>query len=93
MAADDLSRLTHWADGLFASFRVARVEHHDGQVGALHFFAGAAHAFAFDGVAAFAQAGGVDQFQLQAIDADGLAQGVAGGAGDVGDDGTLAAGQ
>lgn len=63
------------------------------EVSALHLGAGAAHALTFDGVTAFAQAGGVDQFQLQTINADGLAQGVAGGAGNIGDDGTFAAGQ
>jgi hypothetical protein len=47
----------------------------------------------FDLVAPFAQAGGVDQGQLDAVHPHRLAQQVAGGAGDVGDDGALAAGQ
>ena len=76
-----------------AGLRVARIEHHQGEVGALQFGARAAHAFALDRIAALAQAGGVDQGQFQPVEAHGFAQQVAGGAGDVGDDGAFAAGQ
>src|SRR3546814_4775039 len=60
---------------------------------ALEFGARAAHAFALDHIKGLAQAGGIDQGQLDAVDAHGFVQQVAGGAGDVGDDGAVAAGQ
>ena len=72
---------------------VARIQHRQRQVRAPGFAARAADALCLDRVAGLAQAGGVDQGQLHAIDADGLAQQVAGGARMLGDDGTLASSQ
>jgi hypothetical protein len=43
-------------DGGAACLRISRIEHDDRQVRALQFVARAAHAFAFDRIAAFAQA-------------------------------------
>ncbi|CAM5296675.1 hypothetical protein RLIN73S_06090 [Rhodanobacter lindaniclasticus] len=62
-------------------------------VGVGEFAVGAAHAFALDFVVGVAQAGGVGQFQRDAVQAQGFAQHVAGGAGDRRDDGAVAAGQ
>src|SRR3546814_10170607 len=51
----------------------------------------ASHAFAFDGVAALAQSRGIDQRHRQAAQIQILAQHVASGAGDIGDDRNLGA--
>jgi hypothetical protein len=51
------------------SVGIARIEHDDGQVRAPEFVACAAHAFAFDGVAAFAQARGVHEGEFGAVHA------------------------
>ena len=72
---------------------VARIQHHQGEIGGFQFGTSAAHAFAFDRIAALAQAGGVHQRQFQTIQAHGFTQNIPGGAGNVGDDGAIAAGQ
>ncbi|KAG0922003.1 hypothetical protein G6F32_014854 [Rhizopus arrhizus] len=93
----DVDLVRHRGHGVtqrgFTGGGVPRIQHYQCEVGALDFHMGATHAFALDGVATVAQASGVDQGQLQAIQADGFAQGVAGGTGDVGDDRSLAASQ
>ena len=74
-------------------FGMGIVADQHGKVGALEFGACAAHAFHLDRVGRFAQAGGVDQGQGDAIEMDRFAQHVACGAGDLGDDRALAGGQ
>src|SRR5690606_23946175 len=63
------------------------------QIGSLHGLASPADAFLFDGIGAVTQTGRVQDMQGQAIDVDVLAQYVAGGAGDVGDDGGILTGE
>ena len=71
----------------------AVVEQQQDAVGPFDGLPGAANAFPLHHVLALAQTGGVDDVQRQAVDVDLLAQHVAGGAGDVGDDGRLPPGQ
>ena len=62
-------------------------------IGARHLGRRAPHTFAFDHVVRIPQAGGVEHVQRQAVDVDALAQHVARGARNGGDDGRLVAGQ
>jgi hypothetical protein len=65
---DDLGR-----HGRRPASGVARIQHHQGQVGALQLGAGAADAFGLDRIEGLAQAGGIDQGQFDPVDADRLA--------------------
>ena len=62
-------------------------------IGLLDLGPGALDADLLDGVVGVAQAGGVDEVDGYAFDADLLDDAVAGGAGDGGDDGNFGAGQ
>ncbi len=79
--------------GFAPALRITCIEHQQRHIGALQFGVGTAHAFALDRIPALAQAGGIGQLQLQAVDAHYLAQYVAGGAGHVGHDCARVAGQ
>ena len=62
----------------------------DRQIGARQFIAGAAHALDFHRIQRIAQASGIDQGHADAVEIDGLAQEVARGPRQVGDDGPIA---
>ncbi len=68
--------------------RVGNQYHH---IGTLALAMCTAYAFALHRIMRFAQACGVGQFQRDAIETDAFAQYVARGAGDIGDDGAIAA--
>jgi len=74
----------------FVFVGVFAIGHQDGDIGPFELDTRATHAFALDGVTRFAQAGGVDQRDGDSIELDSLAQHVACGAGDFGDDRALA---
>ena len=74
-------------------FRRRGVHHQQHPVGLTDGLERALHADALNLVVGIAQAGGVDHVQRHAIDVDMFAQHIAGGAGDIGDDGRLTPGQ
>ena len=74
-------------------FKVGGIQHDQCQVRTLQFSAGTTHAFAFDVIAPFTQAGGIHQGQFQSIQTDDFVQGVARSARHVGDDGAVTASQ
>ena len=67
------------------------VEHEEDDGGALDGAVGAVDADGLDGFGGVADAGGIDEAEGGAGDVDGVLDGVAGGAGDVGDDGPFLA--
>ncbi|MNQ80513.1 hypothetical protein D3C85_954980 [compost metagenome] len=73
--------------------RGGAIHHEQHPVGLLNLGPGALDADLLNLVLGVAQAGGVDDVQRHAIQVDVLAQHVAGGAGDLGDDGGLTPGQ
>lgn len=72
---------------------VAHIHQAHDHVGAFDLLPGAGDADLLDLVGGLAQAGGVGDVERDAFDLDGFAQCVAGGAGDVGDDGAIDAGE
>jgi hypothetical protein len=71
----------------------AGIDDFDDEVGAFEFLVGALDADALDFVATFAEAGGIDEAEGDAVDLDDFLDGVAGGAGGGADDGALEAEQ
>ena len=71
----------------------ARVDQNQGHIGFLHGFVAALDADFFHHIIGVAQAGGVDNVHGHAVERDLFAHGVAGGAGNVGNDGDVVAGQ
>ena len=65
------------------------IEDEENAVGVAQGVAGAGYADFFDGVGGFADAGGVGELVAHAADFEALGEHVAGGAGDVGDDGAV----
>ncbi len=72
---------------------MAGVDQQQGMIGTGQFGTGPAHAFLLDRVLAVTQPGGVDQGQGDRAQAHVFTQDIAGGAGDVGDDGAVVTGQ
>ena len=74
---------------VFGGEGLAGIDDDQGEVGVGHGLPGALDAQGLDQVAALADAGGVVEFDGDAADGSGLRDDVAGGAGDLGDDGAV----